>query len=63
MIGLASGALYLVVYAAQWAIFRNGLRQEVAGVFLRGDPADVSRLLLQGGGYCGAILLLFALYA
>ena len=42
LIGLASGALYLVVYAAQWAIFRNGLRQEVAGVFLRGDPADVA---------------------
>jgi alpha-1,6-mannosyltransferase len=63
LIGLASGALYLVVYATQWAIFRNGLRQEVAGIFLRGDPADVSRLLLQGGGYYGATLLLFALYA
>ena len=62
-IGLASGALYLVVYVAQWAVFRNGLSQEVAGVLVRGAPADGSRLLLQGGGYYGATLLLFALYA
>ena len=62
MIGLTSGALYLVVYAAQWAMFRNGLDQEVAGTLLRGDPADGSRLLLQGGAYCGATLLLFVLY-
>ncbi|MDQ4127296.1 MAG: glycosyltransferase 87 family protein [Actinomycetota bacterium] len=61
-IGLASGALYVVVYVAQWAIFRNGLDQEVAGTLLRGDPADGSRLLLQGGAYYGATLLLFALY-
>lgn len=62
-IGLASGALYLVVYAAQWAMFRNGLSAEVAGILLRGDPADGSRLLLQGGVYYGATILLFALYA
>jgi alpha-1,6-mannosyltransferase len=62
LIGLASCALYLVVYVTQWAIFRNGLHQEVAGILLRGDPADGSRLLLQGGGYYGATLLLFALY-
>jgi len=62
VIGLASGVLYLVVYVAQWAIFRNGLDQEVAGTLLRGDPADGSRLLLQGGAYYGATLLLFVLY-
>ena len=62
-IGLGSGALYLVVYAAQWAIFRNGLHQEVAGILIRGEPADGSRLLLQGVAYYGATLLLFALYA
>lgn len=50
-IGLGSGALYLVVYAAQWAIFRNGLHQEVAGILIRGEPADGSRLLLQGVAY------------
>lgn len=63
LIGLASGALYLVVYASQWAMFRNGLSAEVAGILLRGEPADASRLLLQGGAYYGATLLLFALYA
>jgi alpha-1,6-mannosyltransferase len=63
LIGLASGALYLAVYVAQWAIFRNGLSQEVAGILVRGVPADGSRLLLQGGVYYGANLLLFALYA
>ena len=44
-------------------MFRNGLSQEVAGTLVRGDPADGSRLILQGAGYCGATLLLFALYA
>jgi hypothetical protein len=63
LIGLVSGALYLVVYVTQWAIFRNGLSEEVAGILLRGDPADGSRLLLQGVGYYGATLLLFVLYA
>ncbi len=63
LIGLASGALYLVVYVAQWAIFRNGLRAEVRGTVVLGDPADGSRLFLQGGGYYGATLLLFVLYA
>ncbi len=62
LIGLVSGALYLVVYVAQWAMFRNGLDQEAAGVLLRGDPADTSRLLLQSVAYYGATLLLFALY-
>jgi hypothetical protein len=62
-IGLASGALYLVVYVTQWTMFRNGLRQEVAGLLVRGDPADDSRLLLQGLGYYGATVLLFVLYA
>ena len=63
LIGLSSAVLYLVVYAAQGAIFRNGLSQEVAGTLVRGDPADGSRLVLQGAGYYGATLLLFALYA
>ncbi len=51
------------MYAAQRAIFRNGLSQEVAGTLVRGEPADGSRLLLQSVGYYGATLLLFALYA
>ncbi len=63
LIGLASGALYVVVYVTQGAIFRNGLRQEVAGTLVSGGPADGSHLLLQGGGYYGATLVLFALYA
>ncbi len=63
LVGLASGALYLVVYVSQLAIFRNGLNKEVAGIPLRGDPADGARLLLQGVGYYGATLLLFILYA
>ena len=63
LIGLSSAVLYLVVYAAQRAIFRNGLSQEVAGTLVRGTPADGSRLILQGAGYCVATLLLFALYA
>jgi alpha-1,6-mannosyltransferase len=61
-IGLASAALYLVVYVTQWAIFRNGLDQRVAGTLVRGEPADGARLLLQSGGYYGATLLLFVLY-
>lgn len=61
-IGLASAVLYLVVYAAQWAMFRNGLHQEVAGTLVRGEPADGARLLLQGAGYYGATVLLFVLY-
>ena len=63
LIGLSSAILYLAVYAAQRAVFRNGLSQEVAGTLVRGAPADGSRLLLQGAGYYGATLLLFALYA
>jgi alpha-1,6-mannosyltransferase len=63
LIGAASSVLYLVVYVTQWAIFRNGLRQEVAGMLVLGKPADGSSLVLQGIGYYGATLLLFALYA
>ena len=61
-IGVASAALYLVVYVTQRAMFRNGLDQEVAGTLVRGEPADGTRLLLQSGGYYGATLLLFVLY-
>jgi alpha-1,6-mannosyltransferase len=61
-IGLASAALYLIVYVAQWAMFRNGLDQRVADTLVRGEPADGPRLLLQSGGYYGATLLLFLLY-
>ena len=62
LIGVASAALYLVVYLTQWAMFRNGLRQEVAGTLVLGEPADGTRMLLQSGGYYGATLLLFVLY-
>lgn len=61
-IGLASAALYLVVYVTQWATFNNGLDQRVADTLVRGEPADGARLLLQSGGYYGATLLLFVLY-
>ncbi len=61
-IGLASAALYLVVYATQWMMFRNGLDQRVAGTLVRGETADIPRLLLQSAGYYGATLLLFVLY-
>ena len=61
-IGLASAALYLVVYVTQWAMFHNGLDQRVADTLVRGEPADGPRLLLQSGGYYGATLLLFLLY-
>ena len=61
-IGLASAALYLVIYATQWAMFNNGLDQRVAGTLVVGEPADGYRLLLQSGGYYGATLLLFLLY-
>ncbi|HEX2739506.1 MAG TPA: hypothetical protein VHM69_03600, partial [Rubrobacter sp.] len=58
-IGVASAALYLVVYLTQWAMFRNGLRQEVAGTLVLGEPADGTWMILQSGGYYGATLLLF----
>lgn len=61
-IGMASAALYLVVYFTQWAMFRNGLHQQVAGTLVRGEPAEGTRMLLQSGGYYGATLLLFLLY-
>ena len=62
LIGLSSGALYLVGYAAAWAIFRNGQRAEVAGAAVRGTPTDTSRLALELGVYFVATALLFALY-
>ncbi|HET7272771.1 MAG TPA: hypothetical protein VFI90_16995 [Rubrobacter sp.] len=62
VIGLASAALYLVVYVTQSAMFHNGLDQQVAHTLVRGEPADGPRLLLQSGGYYGATLLLFVLY-
>jgi hypothetical protein len=62
-IGLASGVLYLVGYAAQWAIFRNGQQAKVAGEVFRGAAPDGARLALELGVYWGATALLFALYA
>ncbi len=63
LVGFASGGLYLAVYVAQWAIFRNGMRAEVAGTIFRGEPAGVPNLLFQGAGYYAATVALFALYA
>ena len=63
VIGLASGALYLVGYAAQRAVFRNGQRAEVAGAVVQGTPLDGGRLALELGVYWAATALLFALYA
>ena len=61
-IGVLSGALYLVGYVAQWAIFHNGRHANVAGAAVLGSPPDEARLALQLGVYWGATLLLFALY-
>lgn len=62
-IGVLSGVLYVVGYAAQWAVFRNGQYTNVAGVVVRGTPPDGGRLALELGVYWGATALLFALYA
>ncbi len=62
LIGLLSGALYLVVYLAQRALFRNGLLQSFAEVTARGDPASRSWLLVQCAAYYGATAALLILY-
>lgn len=62
LIGLSSGALYLVVYLAQRALFRNGLLLFVAGITVRGDAASQSHLLGQYAMYFAATIALFALY-
>lgn len=46
----------------QRSIFLNGLPPGIGGEELRGEPADVSRLLVQGVGYYGATVALFVLY-
>lgn len=61
-IGLSSGALYLVVYLAQRALFRNGLLQSFAGVTARGDPASRAWLVAQCAAYYGATAALLVLY-
>ena len=61
-IGLLSGALYLVGYVAQWAVFHNGRHANVAGAAVLGSPPDGGKLALQLGVYWGATALLFALY-
>lgn len=63
LIGLLSGALYIVVYLAQRAIFLNGLVLDIGGVVRRGMPQDAGRLRLEAGAYSGATVLLFVLYA
>ena len=62
-IGVMSGALYLVGYAAQRAVFLNGQSANVAGAAVRGTPPDGSRLALELGVYWGVTALLFLLYA
>ena len=63
LIGLSSGVLYLVVYLAQRALFRNGLLFSFAGTTARGDTASRTWLLIQCAAYYGATIALFVLYA
>ena len=62
-IGMMSGALYLVGYWAQRAIFLNGQGANVAGEAVRGTPPDGERLLVELGVYWGVTAALFVLYA
>src|SRR3712207_3483142 len=62
-IGVMSGALYLVGYWAQRAIFLNGQGANVAGEAVRGTPPDGERLVLELGAYWGITAALFLLYA
>ncbi len=62
-IGMLSGVLYVVGYAAEWAVFRNGQHANVAGAVVQGAPPDGARLAIELGVYWGATTLLFALYA
>lgn len=62
-IGMLSGALYLVGYAAQRAVFLNGQGANVAGEVVRGTPPDGPRLALDLGVYWVVTALLFLLYA
>jgi hypothetical protein len=56
-LGIASGLLYGIVYAAERQIFLNGLA--LNGI---GEAANVPRLALGVAAYVGASLLLFGLY-
>ena len=62
-IGVLSGGLYIVGYAAQRAVFVNGQASNVAGEAVRGTPPDGERLALELGVYWGATAGLFLLYA
>ncbi len=62
-IGVLSGGLYIVGYAAQRAVFINGQAANVAGEVVRGTPPDAERLALELGVYWGATAGLFLLYA
>ena len=61
-IGMLSGMLYVVGYAAQRAVFLNGQQAKVAGAVVQGAPPDGASLALELGVYWGATALLFALY-
>lgn len=61
-LGVLSGGLYLVGYAAQRAVFVNGQAANVAGKVVRGTPPDGARLAIELGVYWGATALLFLLY-
>lgn len=60
--GTISGLLYAVLTLASRALYRNGLDLRVAGLVVRGEPADASALVLQAGTYYGATAGLFAVY-
>lgn len=63
LIGLLSCLLYAMVYLTQRPLFLIGHSVEAAGTVFRGAPADRGRLSVALGGYYGATLALFALYA
>ncbi|HKH12684.1 MAG TPA: hypothetical protein VKA73_16205 [Rubrobacter sp.] len=62
-LGVLSGGLYIVGYAAQRAAFINGQAANVAGEVVRGTPPDGPRLALELGVYWVVTALLFLLYA
>lgn len=62
LIGVVSGALYLLVYFTHQAIYFNGLSRSIADITIKGTLADEKYLLLSAATHYAGIIALFALY-
>jgi alpha-1,6-mannosyltransferase len=62
LIGIASGALYWLIYSAQRAIYLNGLSLNIEGIVVQGTAASRVWLLGQAAAYYSGTVALFALY-